>query len=227
METAETAQRISELSQSGQILFLMAGVVALASAIGTVTQRSPLRAAMALLLHIVSLAGLYLTLHAHLIAAVQLIVYAGAVVVLFVFVIMLIGPGAIAPAASERGMSIKIVGGATIIIVASALAFQLGAIDNGHVAITSCAEGAAGCIEFGGVAALSHAIFVDAALPFELVSVLLLVAVIVAIAVARGIHPGEMAGVETDADTGMKPVLPIRPRTADPLPGEETHEAAE
>jgi NADH-quinone oxidoreductase subunit J len=180
---------------------------------------------MALLLHITSLAGLYLSLHAHLLAAIQMLVYAGAVVVLFVFVIMLIGPGALSSRPDERGVSIKIIGAATIAIVAGTIAFQLGATDGGHVPIISCAEGATGCIEFGGVDALSHAIFVDGAVPFELISILLLVAIIVAIAVARGVHPGEIGGVETDADLeGEKPKLPIRPRTADPLPGESPAE---
>jgi NADH-quinone oxidoreductase subunit J len=224
MESQGIAHAASELSRSGQLLFLMAGVVALASAIATVTQRSPLRAAMGLLLHIVSLAALYLTLHAHLLAAIQMLVYAGAVVVLFVFVIMLIGPGAISSAPNERGVSTKIIGGATIALVAGSIAFQLGAVEFGRVMIPSCAEGAVGCIEFGGVDALSHAIFIDAAVPFELVSVLLLVAIIVAIAVARGIHPGETGEIESDAKATTRPVLPIRPRTADPLPGEQPAE---
>lgn len=224
METAATALT-TDLSTSGQVLFVFSALVALISAIGTISQRSPLRAAMALLLHIVSLAGLYLSLHAHMLAAIQMLVYAGAVVVLFVFVIMLIGPGALSSRPDERGVSIKIVGAATIAIVAGTIAFQLGAIDGGHVAIVSCAEGASGCIEFGGVEALSQALFVDAAVPFELVSILLLIAIIVAIAVARGVHPGETGGLETDADLeGEKAKLPIRPRTADPLPGESPAE---
>ncbi len=225
METAATAMT-TDLSTSGQVLFVLSAIIALVSAIATVTQRSPLRAAMGLLLHIVSLAGLYLSLHAHLLAAIQMLVYAGAVVVLFVFVIMLIGPGALSSRPDERGVSTKLVGAATIALVAGAIAFQLGATDGGHVLIASCADGATGCMEFGGVSAVSQAIFVDAAVPFELVSVLLLVAIIVAIAVARGVHPGETGGVETneDLDHAGKKKLPIRPRTADPLPGESPAE---
>lgn len=67
------------------------GALALITALGTIAARSPLRSAMALLFHIIALAGLYLSLHAHVLAAMQLLVYAGAVVVLFVFVIMLLG----------------------------------------------------------------------------------------------------------------------------------------
>jgi len=219
METAATAIT-TDLSTAGQVLMVLSAIFALISAVATVTQRSPLRAAMALLLHIVSLAGLYLSLHAHLLAAIQLLVYAGAVVVLFVFVIMLIGPGALSSPPDERGISTKIVGAATIAIVSGAIAFQLGAADVGHVLIPTCADAATGCVEFGGVNALSQAIFVDAVVPFELVSILLLIAIIVAIAVARGVHPGEVPGVETDENIDVKKKLPIRPRTADPLPGE-------
>lgn len=223
METAASALT-TDLSTSGQVLFVLCAIVALVSAIATVAQRSPLRAAMALLLHIVSLAGLYLSLHAHLLAAIQMLVYAGAVVVLFVFVIMLIGPGALSSPPDERGVSTKIVGALTIAMVAGAIAFQVGGIDGGHVLIPTCAEGATGCIEFGGVTALAQAIYVEEGVPFELVSILLLVAIIVAIAVARGVHPGEKDGVETDADFAAPNKLPIRPRTADPLPGDQPAE---
>lgn len=219
-----TSALATDLSTSGQVLFVVSAILALVSAVATVTQRSPLRAAMGLLLHIFSLAGLYLSLHAHLLAAIQMLVYAGAVVVLFVFVIMLIGPGALSSRPDQRGVSAKIVGGATIAMVAAAIAAQVGATDFGHVLIESCAPDAAGCTEFGGVDALSQAIFVDAAVPFELVSVLLLVAIIVAIAVARGVHPGERAGVETDEDLRGPKKLPIRPRTADPVADESAAE---
>ncbi len=228
MEETAAVAATTDLSTSGQVLFVVAAIIALVSAVVTVTQRSPLRAAMGLLLHIVSLAALYLSLHAHLLAAIQMLVYAGAVVVLFVFVIMLIGPGALSSRADERGISTKIVGGATIALVAGAIAFQLGAADVGHVLIPACVDGAEGCVVFGSVEALSHAIFVDAAVPFELVSILLLVAIIVAIAVARGIHPGEIGGVETDDPVQPRNnKLPIRPRTADPLPGEAGEQPAE
>jgi NADH-quinone oxidoreductase subunit J len=197
------------MSISGQLLFAIAGLVAIVTAVLTVTQRSPLRAAVSLLVHVISLAGLYLTLHAHLLAAIQLLVYAGAVVVLFVFVIMLIGPGAMETARDQRGLMVKMLGGATVMLVAGAVAFQVGEALAPFDAIPACAEGQADCLEFGGVDALSQAIYVGAAIPFELVSVLLLVAIVGAIAVARG---------HTDAEKKAKdPVeLDPRPRSADP-----------
>jgi NADH-quinone oxidoreductase subunit J len=69
------------VSGGGELVFLICAIFALVSAVLTVSMRSPLRAAVALLAHVGSLAGLYLSLHAHLLAAIQLLVYAGAVVV--------------------------------------------------------------------------------------------------------------------------------------------------
>src|SRR5690606_6771292 len=79
---------------AGSIFFALCSVVALVGAIGTISARNPIRSAVGLLATIVGIAGLFLKLNAQFLAAIQLIVYAGAVVVLFVFVIMLLGPNA-------------------------------------------------------------------------------------------------------------------------------------
>lgn len=197
------------MSTGGQLLFAITGLVALVTAVLTVSQRSPLRAAVSLLVHVISLAGLYLTLHAHLLAAIQLLVYAGAVVVLFVFVIMLIGPGAMETVRDQRGLMVKMLGGATVVLVAGAIASQVGQAAGTFQGMPGCPDGQAECHQFGGVDAVSEAIYVGAAIPFELVSILLLVAIVGAIAVARG---------HTDAEKKAKdPVeLDPRPRSADP-----------
>src|SRR6187402_3448413 len=78
----------------GNVFFLVASVVALFGAFMTIASRSPIRSAVGLLITIVGIAALFLMLNAQFLAAIQLIVYAGAVVVLFVFVIMLLGPDA-------------------------------------------------------------------------------------------------------------------------------------
>ncbi|HEY3496345.1 MAG TPA: NADH-quinone oxidoreductase subunit J, partial [Polyangiaceae bacterium] len=78
----------------GNLFFLLMSALSLAGAIVTVAARSPIRSAVGLLVTIVGIAGLFLKLSAEFMAAIQLIVYAGAVVVLFVFVIMLLGPDA-------------------------------------------------------------------------------------------------------------------------------------
>lgn len=174
------------MSTSGEVLFLVCGFVATIAAVLTVTLRNPLRSAIALLVHVISLAGLYLTLHAHLLAAIQLIVYAGAVVVLFVFVIMLIGPGAMDRRTDTRGWVMKTFGAGLIVLFVGAITFTVGEASAPTNAIPTCDGEGPGCHEFGSVEALSEAIYQQAAVPFELISMLLLVAIIAAIGTARG-----------------------------------------
>ncbi len=183
------------MSFGGELIFLLFGLVALVSAVMTVSLRTPLRAALALLVNVTSLAGLYLTLHAHLLAAIQMIVYAGAVVVLFIFVIMLIGPSALKPTKS-KGIVLRTAVGALMAMVGASLAFGVSTIDRPYVDLDQCANGVAECGQFGGVQALGDAIFRQSAVPFELVSVLLLVAIVAALAVARGNTPEEKRAFE-------------------------------
>lgn len=184
------------MSAGGQIVFFVCGLIALVSAVLTVSLRSPLRAAVSLLAHVLSLAALYLTLHAHLLAAIQLLVYAGAVVVLFVFVIMLIGPSAMTERRDDRGLLLRTAVAALMVMVGGGVAFGVAGTQADYVDIDQCAEGVAECGQFGGVQALSEAIYQQAAVPFELVGVLLLVAIIAAVAVARGHTPHEKRALE-------------------------------
>src|SRR5580698_14580 len=94
----------------GQVYFYVCAAVAIAGALATVVSRNPIRGAMGLLLMIVSIAGLFLALNAQFLAAIQLIVYAGAIVVLFLFVIMLLGPSSMAPR-DKRGLVGRAIGG--------------------------------------------------------------------------------------------------------------------
>lgn len=179
------------MSLGGELVFVLFGFVALVSAVLTVTVRTPLRAAVALLAHVISLAGLYLTLHAHLIAAIQMIVYAGAVVVLFIFVIMLIGPAGMKPT-KPKGVALRTAIGALMAMVGASLAFGVSIIDRPYVDIDQCPDGSAECGQFGGVEALGDAIFLQSAVPFELISILLLVAAVAAVAIVRGHTPAEL-----------------------------------
>lgn len=180
------------MSGAGQTLFMVCGLLALLSALGTVLVHSPIRAAMCLLAHIISLSGLFLLLHAHLLAVLQVLVYAGAVVVLFIFVIMLIGPQMDEPPV-VRGMVAKTAAVAMMALLTAMLAFSLIQHSRTLPALSPCtaAEGAE-CAQFGGVGAFSTSLFREALVPFELISVLLTVAIIGAIAVARG-RTGEEA----------------------------------
>jgi NADH-quinone oxidoreductase subunit J len=118
---------------------------------------------------------MFLTLNAHLLAALQLLVYAGAIVVLFIFVIMLLGPAAeLAP--TEGRLASRTLGIASTIIVVLAVSNSVAYFDAPWEAVPD---------EFGTVEGLGMAIYRQALVPFEVISITLLVAVIGAIAVAR------------------------------------------
>jgi NADH-quinone oxidoreductase subunit J len=159
----------------GATMFVVTAIFAIAGGLITIWSRRPLRAAIGLLIHIVSLSGMFLTLNAHLMAVLQLLVYAGAVVVLFVFVIMLIGPaaevGPIQGHLASRTLSI-----AMVVVAVLALSTSVAYFD---------APWAEAPENFGTVEGLGAAIYQQAAVPFEVISITLLVAIIGAIAVAR------------------------------------------
>src|SRR4051812_40606092 len=104
------------MSTMAEIYFYLCALLAIAGALVTITNPNPIRGAMGLLMMIVSIAGLFLALHAQFIAAIQLIVYAGAIVVLFLFVIMLLGPSSMTPR-DHRGRIARTIGGALFAIV--------------------------------------------------------------------------------------------------------------
>lgn len=174
------------MSALGVIFFSVCAAIAVLSAFGTIASRTPIRAAMSLLAHILSLAALYVSLYAQLLAAMQLIVYAGAVVVLFVFVIMLIGPTQEPRSLSIEGLAPRMVGLVMMAAVGVSLASGVGHVKTEAPVIEGCKNGAVECAQFGGVEGVAKVLYKDAAVPFELVSILLLVAILGAIAVARG-----------------------------------------
>jgi NADH-quinone oxidoreductase subunit J len=163
------------VTSPGTILFVTTSIFAIAGALMTISSRRPLRAAIGLLVHIISLAGMFLTLNAHLLAALQLLVYAGAVVVLFVFVIMLIGPASEVDAIQGRLASRTLSIAVTVAIVL-AVSTSLAYFDAPWGLVAE---------DFGTVEGLGMAIYTEALVPFELISITLLVAIIGAIAIAR------------------------------------------
>ena len=130
--------------------------------------RSPVTSAMFLVLTIASLAGLFVLLHAFFLAAVQILVYAGAVIVLFLFVIMLLDLKV------EERRKIKTAG--IILALISVGAFT--AIVIKTLATSGLPAGGAGQVAEGSTAALGKVLFTEYLLPFEIVSVLLLVAMV-------------------------------------------------
>lgn len=163
---------------AGLILFGLCHLLCLGGALVTILSKNPIRGALGLLTTILGIAGLFLRLNAQFLAAMQILVYAGAVVILFVFVIMLLGPTAgIAEAAPNRsrfsrgfaGAVTGVLGLAALFLIGSGAVHQFGKVGPEH----------------GSVEAVGGRIFREALVPFELATALLIVAVVGAIAVAR------------------------------------------
>jgi len=156
--------------------FWVLAAIVVASAVWTVSASKPVYSVVALLLNFAALAVLYLTLSAEFLAVIQVIVYSGAILVLFVFVIALLSSG-VAPLrlGPNRVPKIWVPGG---IVVAAAFAFVAFAITHAPRA-TPPATGAVGAAGvFGSIADFGKALFTVQLLPFEVTALILMVAVI-------------------------------------------------
>ena len=162
------------------LLFYLFGVVALIAAIAVVALRRVFNAALALIVCLSSLAGIYLLLEAPFIAAVQIIVYAGAIMVLFLFVIMLLDPFG-GPAHVDKRKYLAVVGcvlGTAAILLMVPI---LRTYDPARAPRGVAAPGAG----LGSVARFAQALFQDYLLPFEVTSVLILIGIIGAVVLAK------------------------------------------
>jgi NADH-quinone oxidoreductase subunit J len=161
-----------------QILFLILGALALISGVLVVFQVHPLRSALWLIVNFFAVAGIYLLAHAEFIAAIQVIVYAGAIMVLFLFVIMLLNlrqPEA-APKIPFYGQKL----GGIILAVFTALILMYGFSLAKFPAAKEMAAPALGNTE-----SIAVSLFTNYLLPFEVTSVLLLVAIVGAVVLAK------------------------------------------
>lgn len=158
------------------IAFYALAIVLVASAVWTISASKPVYSVVALLLNFAALAVTYMTLSAEFLAVVQIIVYSGAILILFVFVIALLSSG-VAPFATGPNQLPKIWMPAAVVVL-GALGFLVYAASN---AITipvrpSGPVGAPGV--FGSVADFGRALFTRQLLPFEALALILMVAVI-------------------------------------------------
>ena len=158
------------------VMFWVMAVPLIAAAAGVVVARSPVYAAMSLVAAFFFLAGIYVLLTAHLIAFLQIIVYAGAIMVLFLFVVMLLSLTD-AELGLEKITALKVVG---ILGSAGLLSLLVTAIvQSGPGTMKVVGE------DFGTVRAVGKILFTQYMLPFEATSVLLLVAIVGAVVVAK------------------------------------------
>ncbi|AGC42475.1 NADH dehydrogenase I subunit J [Myxococcus stipitatus DSM 14675] len=161
------------------ILFGAFALLTLLSAGTVIFARSPINSAMALVSTFFFLAGLYVLLWAHTVAILQVMVYAGAIMVLFLFVIMLLNLGE-SPTRGKPTLA-RIVGGAATVGLLVVLGIVLLKLPAGAPPTMSAATQAS----FGTMATLGQTIFTQWLLPFEAVSLLLLVAMVGAVVVAK------------------------------------------
>jgi NADH-quinone oxidoreductase subunit J len=204
------------MSLVGNVFFALMAIISLLGAVGTVASRSPIRCAVALLVTILGIAGLFLELKAEFMAAIQLIVYAGAVVVLFVFVIMLLGPDASkAPAGPPKGWAARALGGAAMAIFSALTGYLVLAARSSPTVLPPVAAA------HGSVELVGKELFTKQLVPFELTTALLIVAAVGAIAVAR-VHVEKKAKARADRPAPQRFFHgPLHPRDAGhPLPKE-------
>ncbi len=172
-------------------LFGVAAGIAFLGALGVVLARRTLYSALSLIVNMMALAVLFLLLDAQFLAAVQVIVYAGAVMVLFVFIIALLSPGA---QERLRPLELRVVVGAAAAVLFTVVVVRL-TLNGITVTASGHFHGVIGPFapalvdRHGQVQTLGEQLFTTYLLPFEITSLLLLVAAVGAVHLARSRRP--------------------------------------
>ena len=157
-------------------------------AVYTITRKNPVTAVMSLVATFFGLAGIYATLSAHFLAVLQVLVYAGAIMVLFIFVVMILNREEVSPL-SLRPLRILGVLAAAYLLVKFGDVVSVGITPGPPPAVSET---------FGSVGAVGDLLFRDFLYPFEAISLLLLVAIVDGVVVSRS-HQKEVAAVEAAA----------------------------
>jgi NADH-quinone oxidoreductase subunit J len=160
-------------------LFWFFAFITLSTSVYVVMARDPLHSALSLIGAFFALAGIYVLLGAHLLAALQILVYAGAVMVLFIFVIMLLNLKE-EELGTSKPTAMKLVGG--IGVGLGGLLMYMAFLRPGKLGVP---RDVGGIGDFGTVEAVGRLIYGPYMLPFEVTSLLLLVAIVAAVVVAK------------------------------------------
>ncbi len=169
-----------------EILFFVFAAVAIGSAFGVVLGRSPVSSLLFMVTSLASVAAIYVLLEAHFLAAIQIIVYAGAIMVLFLFVIMLLNLG------HEYQRDLK--SGAWTLaafvgsgVMAGLLAQRFSGSGEGELFASLAAGDAidAALAEKGALGVIAEPLFTTYVVPFEITGILLLVAIVGALVLAK------------------------------------------
>ncbi|MFT4703507.1 MAG: NADH-quinone oxidoreductase subunit J [Bradymonadia bacterium] len=163
-----------------EIFFFVFAFGAVLSSIGVVTFRNPINCAISMVVSFFFLSGLYVQLNAHFLAMIQVLVYAGAIMVLFMFVLMLLNMREV-DYKRPRVTVTNVVGvagvAATFVVLASAI---VGDFSTGTQLFTETVSE-----NFGKIAPIGEALVLDYVLAFEMAAVLLLVGIVGAVVVAK------------------------------------------
>ena len=158
------------------LVFFVLAALAVIGAVSLILQKHPIHSALSLIVVMVALAGLYLLMGAEFVAAVQIIVYGGAIMVLFVFVIMLLNAGV-----EEHTSVSKLAGFPGLLLVVALTGFIAATIARSTDSVQAASQTGA----MSSTRDLSGMIFRDFVYPFELTSFLILVAMLGAIVLAQ------------------------------------------
>jgi len=191
--------------------FYVLAAVAVVSALGVILARNVVHAVLFMVAHFLNTAALYVMLHAPFVAMVQVVVYAGAIMVLFLFVVMLIGRHDVSwrkPTSALRILGALLVGALCAVLVFTVLEGVPAAPPSGDLIPPSALAA-----DFGSPAAIGDLLFRAHVLAFEIISMLLLVAIIGAVVIARA-HGGPQAVGVPDAMPDSMAGAPVDP-TAD------------
>jgi NADH-quinone oxidoreductase subunit J len=182
-----TTAMSTSASVGEQIVFWVLAALTAFFAVFTMTRRNPVTAVMSLVATFFCLAAIYATLSAHFLAVLQVLVYAGAIMVLFIFVVMILNREEVSPL-SLRPMAFIAIGGAVYLLVKFL-----------YVADTASGPIATVPDTFGTVGSIGDLLFRGFLYPFEAISLLLLVAIVGGVVVSRS-HQKEVDADRAAAD---------------------------
>ncbi|MEY4361976.1 MAG: NADH-quinone oxidoreductase subunit [Actinomycetota bacterium] len=173
------------------VVFVLAAAMVLVGALGVILRSNPVHAALSLVLTLFGIAVMFVAEEAHFLAAVQVIVYAGAIVVLFLFVIMLLGVDRsenirIEPFKVQRPLA-AIVGVGVIGLVVASIVASRDAIGGGGNLDTPTSTGDGD----SNIRQIAESVFGDYVVAFEVTSILLVVAVVGTVMLTRRVKSGK------------------------------------
>ena len=168
----------------GDLLFYVLAAVAILGALGVVMGRNPVTSLLFMVIGLASVAGIFVLLEAHFLAAVQVMVYAGAIMVLFLFVIMLLNLG------HDYQRDLKVgalaVGWMAVVgAMAGVFAWQVWGAEGLDRAAPGAEAIEAAVAQYGAVGAIARPLYTTYVVPFEITGILLLVAIVGAVALAK------------------------------------------